>query len=251
LVAVGLGVTGILFTYMLPVLIVALVFYFALPRLAHFAGTIPAVNRPLLYELLCYSLSTQVFNIIWSVPAIVFPLLTLAWLGAQASAMLALSWYAYTFLAIIPNSITVALLVDGAHDPKEFSHRLWHALLINLAILLPLVICIVVIAPWLLGFFGNSYVGATLLLRLLTISTLPLSINGLYMTLWRVRKQTFHINLFALFLVLGTIILAGMLTFVFGLDGIGWGWLAGQILFALASMTLIVRTRWMAQPEIG
>lgn len=251
LIAVNLGVSGVLFTYMLPILVVAVGFYFILPRIIRYSGAIPAIDKPLLRDLLRYAFSTQVFNVIWQLPAFIFPLMILARLGAEASAGLALTWYAYSFLAIIPNATMVALLVDGSYEPGQLSRRLWDALLVNLAVLTPLVLLVAVFAPWLLGFFGSFYAHSALLLRLLTFSILPLSINGLFITLWRVRKQMLYLNLFTVFLTFGSIALSYLFVAPLGLDGVGWGWLAGQTSFALVTLILILRERWLAPVEIS
>jgi len=250
LVGVSLGVSGILLTYTLPILVVAVGFYFALPWLAHFAGATPVIIASQFKDLLRYSFNTQIFGTFWQLPAFIFPLMTLAKLGAEASARLALTWYAYNFLTIIPNAIVVALLVDGAHEPDRLPHRLWEALCTNLVILTPMVILIACFSPWLLGFFGVSYVPAAPLLQLMAISVLPISVNGLFITRWRIRKQMLTLNIFTAFLIFVSILLPYLLIPQFGLNGIGWGWLTGQTVFALAVIPKIIRERWPAAKGI-
>lgn len=246
LVVVSLGVSGVLFTYTLPILVVALGFYFALPWLARFRGIGPVIDALLFKDLLRYSFSTQIFGIFWQLPAFLFPLMTLARLGAEASARLALTWYAYSFLTVIPSAIIVALLVEGSYEPAQLSRRLWDGLLANLAILIPTLMIVTSLAYWLLGFFGSAYLSAAPLLRLMTISVLPISINGLYITRWRIRKQMLKLNIFTTFLILSSISLSYLLIPWLGLNGIGWGWLAGQTIFALAVIPNMIRECWPA-----
>ncbi len=267
LIVVHTGATGILLTSMLPIFATALVFSLALPYLTGFSGKAKDKNetlRPqrtqsssngflralsgsisfhLFGEMLRYSLGSQVFNVIWLLPSFIFPLITLAQLGAQAGAGLALTWYAYTFLAILPNALLVALLVDGSHEPEQLSSRLWEALLTTLSVLTPVILLVMLLAPWLLGFFGKSYALAAPLLRLLALSLLPMSVNGLYATFWRVRKQMLRLNLFAAALTASLIALSILLIPRLGLAGIGWSWLIGQGSFALVTLTLIARER--------
>jgi O-antigen/teichoic acid export membrane protein len=257
LVAVSLGVTGVLFTYTLPILVVALGFYFVLPRLGHFSGARPLLERGLAHELLRYGLGIQVYSVVWQLPAFLFPLMVLKMLGAAANANLVLTWYAYAFLTIIPIAVMAALLMEGSYEPDLLRRHAWDALQANLVFLIPIVACVIVLAPWLLSLFGKPYMQAATLLRLLAASTLPVSINGIYLTLLRVRKQMIRLNLLVTSLVVLSIFLAYAAVGPLGLNGIGWGWLAGQLLFASVSLIFLVRehnqmqTKMMARTSLS
>jgi O-antigen/teichoic acid export membrane protein len=232
LVALSMGVTGILFTYMLPIFIVAIGYIWLFPRLGRYLHIHPAGDRGLLGDVIRYSLGSQVFSIVWSLPAFAFPLITLKFLGAEATAGLAITWFAYTFIMVIPNAISVALLVSGSHEPANLYRNTWRAIRINLIALTPTLILIIFLAPWVLGFFGTIYARAVTLLRLMMLSILPVSVNGIYLTLLRTNKRMRRLNISVTVLVLGSIAASFVLTGILGLNAIGWGWLAGQTMFS-------------------
>jgi O-antigen/teichoic acid export membrane protein len=249
LVATELEEIGILIAYSLPIAITAIILWFFLPNIGHFGREKEGFERIVFGNVLKYSFSTQIFGMIWIVPSLIFPLLVLSQLGAEANAAFSLSWYAYTFLAIFPNAIMLALFVSGSHDISNLTKYLRDALLTNVGIILPSIIIFVLLAPWLLNFFGSFYIRATLLLRLLIISILPMSINGLYATFLRVKKKMALINLYSIFLIGGSALLSYELIPSLGLNGIGWGWLIGQAFFSIISMALITQVQHRLQSE--
>jgi O-antigen/teichoic acid export membrane protein len=241
LATAAMGAAAILFTYTLPIFVAAVVIYWFLPKISGLNPGVWGALPPDLPEMLRYAVKTQIFTLIWTLPVLVFPLLALQKIGAEASAGLALSLYAYNFLVIIPNSLTVALLVEGSHSPAQLPRQMWNALLTNLALLTPIALIICLLARLFLGFFGPQYLSAAPLLQLLTLSVLPVSVNGLYLTRWRVLKKMLPLNLFAAALTGLSIGLAAALIAPLGLAGIGWGWLLGQSAFALVVLGLLAR----------
>ncbi len=246
----GLEIVGILFSYTLPIVIMALGFYIAIPRLLDIPFPKLELKKIPFADFLRYSLGSQLFNLIWILPAFIFPIIVLEKLGAASNAKLSIAWYAYGFLAIIPYSITVALIVSSSYIPDQLGVRLREALVANFAIVLPMTMVSVLFAPGLLGIFGEYYSQASLLLRLLAISIVPVSVNLIYLSIWRVRKQILRLNIFTLTLTGGAMFLSYMLIDVFGLDGIGWGWLIGQTIFAVAITPAIFRECWPATKRI-
>jgi len=101
-------------------------------------------------------------------------------------------------------------------------------------------------APWLLEIFGMYYSQASLLLGLLAVSILPVSVNLIYLSIWRVRKQILRLNIFTITLTGGVMFLSYILIEPLGLNGIGWSWLIWQTIFALAVIPNVIKECWPA-----
>ena len=180
----GFGTVSVLFSYTFPIIVVAIVFYAVLPRLADIPFAKLDLRKIPAADFWWYSLGSQFFNLIWILPTFVFPIMTLGKLGAAANAKLSIVWYGYGFLAIIPYSITVPLLVSSSYVPEKLGDRLRESLLVNFLIALPMIAISVLFAPWLLGIFGVFYSQASLLLQLLALSILPVSVNLIYLSVY-------------------------------------------------------------------
>ncbi len=102
-------------------------------------------------------------------------------------------------------------------------------------ILVPMVIVILATADWLLLLFGGAYSeNATTLLRILTISALPLAVNLVYLGIKRVEKKLKVIVGLSVFAAVATLGLSYLLLPRMGIDGVGIAWLISQGAIALA-----------------
>jgi len=234
------GPTAILWSMLLPNLGIALGLLWFNARRLHAPLFLLRCRGLPLGELLRYSLASLLFSLIWGLPAFCFPLLTLHRLGAASNAYLTIAWQLYGFLAIIPNSSASAFLIEGSHHEENLLAAWRSAMRNNLALLTPLVAAFLWLAPFVLHFFGAEYARqATALLRLLALSALPVSLNAITLTIYRIRKQIVRFNVLALALVSLALAAACLLIPLLGLPGIGWGWLAGQILFLPLNLSLL------------
>jgi O-antigen/teichoic acid export membrane protein len=241
IVPIHFGVTGVLFTYTLPIVVVAVMFYFLIHRLVYPEEV--ALNfRLIAYtDLVRFSIGNLLFLLIWSVPSFIFPLIVLEQLGPAAAALLAITWYGFTFVAIIPQAAASNFMIYTSQTMDQLGTRLRSAMRLNFSLLLPVILFIVLFSPWLLLFFGPMYSQATQLLRLLTISCFPLAVNGLYLSLLRTQKKIAVANLLILCLTVAAVSLSYLLVNLYGLDGIGWGWLVGQTMFAIAILPTLYK----------
>lgn len=233
LIPTSLSLISILIAMFIPnILTVIIIFWFIRSRrniiVPRFKFSISFLK-----PILKYSLSNQLFNILWSLPSFIFPLITLQFAGAESSGSLAIAWFLNNALLIIPNSVSVALLVDGVHNQRDMIVSSRRALLINISLLTPIIFVIVVFASTILSLFGKHYTEATSLLRLLALANIPGSVISVYLTQKQIEMKLLQLNILTVALVSTTIILCTILILSIGITGIGWGWLMAQILFCL------------------
>ncbi|MGI8589167.1 MAG: hypothetical protein ACR2M0_16010 [Chloroflexia bacterium] len=177
------------------------------------------------------------------------PMLVVSLAGTTANAHFYLAWIIAYPLQLFSMNMAASLTVEGATDPPQlgvYSRRM----LVQAARLLgPAVLAVLIGAPFLLSIFGSSYAKAGAdLLRLLALSSLPFSINALYIGLARVQGRIREIVIVRA--VLCALIL-GMSYFflpIYGITGIGWAYLVSQTV--VAGALLLTRLRPILRPHV-
>lgn len=163
------------------------------------------------------------------------PLLVLDLTDPRHSAAFAVPWSMCLVLYSVPTAFGQSLVAHGVRQQDRLNkyHRqaLWH----TLALLLPVVLLIIVLAPYGLRLFGPFYAAhSTLTLRLLAVSALPNCVVSLAVSRARVTRR----------MVVVVAALGGLSVLVFGLIALlvprlgivggGMAWLIAQCVVAAA-----------------
>ena len=157
------------------------------------------------------------------------PVLVISAVGAQTGAYFYIVWTIATSLNLIPLSLSISQTVESVAvggDPFVQAR----AVLAHLVkVVGPVVVLVVIAAPWLLAIFGPGYAEAgTDLLRLMALGVLPYGVNVVYFGLARVRRQLRGVVLAQAFLAVATTAIALALLPHIGLTGVGIAWLVSQ-----------------------
>ena len=168
-------------------------------------------------------------------PALVFPILVINILGAETNAYFYIAWAVGTIISGIPTAMATSLFAEGSHDEQSLWLNVKRSLRAMALIMIPVVAIVILFADKILWLFGNAYPeNATTLLRIVVLSSLPLSINIIYLFVKRVRKDTrIIVGLPAVIMILG-LGLAYLLMKEMSIDGVGYAWLFSQTAVALA-----------------
>jgi O-antigen/teichoic acid export membrane protein len=179
------------------------------------------------------------------------PVIVIGQASETAAAQFYIVWVITTSLQVLPNFMVVSLVVDTAQDPSTFRRQGRRVLIGMSRTLLPLCLGVAVFAPLILRVFGEAYVDATLLLRLLSLSIIPFAVNTLYIGQARLRvsaRRIITVQAIIAGLVLGlTVLLMPQI----GIDGVGVACLVGQGLVAIILLATTLRpllTRGEADP---
>ncbi len=246
LVLIGLlGVIGVLASLVIAQLLaLAVAFAILLPRLYPGFRLKPVVDRGLLGEMFQFSLGNHVGEIFHVLP---FPVLLVivSWLaGSAAVAFFGIPWLIASSLFAVPLMAGTSLYVEGSH----FSDRLRKDLRRTLRFVLPLLILGIAFvwffAEWLLSLFDLPFQPESLqLLRLLAVSSVFVTVNGLFIAVARVMKWVKAVIALWAYVAASTIVLAYFLLPLYGLGGVGYAWLLGNGTAALAVMAAYFLTR--------
>lgn len=172
----------------------------------------------------------------------VLPVYVLSEFGERASAFYALAWTIAYNLMLVNSNIGTALLATSARDPERIALHARKAAVQMAVLVVPAAIGLAVIAPVALRVFGASYAAESSdLLRIFAaaaIANIPVAI-----AIAVLRAQRQMTQLVVLF-VLRTCVIGGfcvVLSGLYGLAGIGWGWLLGEIVIAAVALSTVWR----------
>ncbi len=225
------------------VMLVSVVWF--LPRVQRGYIPLPTINRQVIKEIAPYSLGNCLANLLWFAPHLLFPLMVVNILGAEMNAYFYIAWSIATVLFMIPLSISLSLFAEGSYERSQLRVSTVKSLKMCLLILLPAILFVSATGDKLLLLFGHAYSqNATTLLRILAFSTLPLSINHIFLSIKRVQKDVRGIIALSAATACLSLGLGYFLMTKVELIGIGIGWLAGQAIVAIVVGSIFSVKLW-------
>ncbi len=216
-----------------------------LPRVQKGYIPLPAMHKQVINEIAHYSLGNYLANLLWIAPGLLFPLMVVNILGAEMNAYFYVAWAIAAVLFMVPASISLSLFAEGSYERSLLRVNTLKSLRLCLLILLPAILLTFAIGNKLLLLFGHPYSqSATTLLRLLALSTLPLTINYIFLSIKRVQNDIrgiIRLSVAITGIALGSsYILMGKM----GILGVGVGWTIGQTIVAIVVGSIFAIKLW-------
>ncbi len=200
------------------------------------------IKKKILGDMLGYSFANYISMLLWGTPALIFPLMVVNLLGAEANAYFYIGWAVSNVIVMIPQSVTTSLLAEGSYDETNLKTHILRSLKIIFLLLVPAVVAVLLLADKLLWLFGTQYsASATELVRIMTLAVLPLAVNILYLNIKRVQKDLKMIVGMPAFIAVISIVLALILLPQIGFNGVGIAWLAAH---ACCAVVIVVNWLW-------
>ncbi|MGZ4419402.1 MAG: hypothetical protein ACXVRV_14685, partial [Gaiellaceae bacterium] len=142
-------------------------------------------------------------------------------------------------LCLVTSGMTTSLLVEVAAAETSMQEQTRRVLRALLQVLVPGVVVLALVAPYLLQLLGSGYADrGTLLLRLLLLGTIPNAVAAVGLIIARVHHDGRLLFRVQAVVAIITIALSALLLPVLGINGVGVAWLASQIV----SVALLART---------
>ncbi len=175
-------------------------------------------------------------SLLGSASTALLPLIVLTTSGASASAYFYIAWTVAYSIMMFSLNMAISLSVEGAGGPAEVGLATRRMLRLLVGLELPLVIVIVIFAPWILEIFGRAYSdeGATVL-RLLALGLLPNGVNAVCLGVARARRQLLLLFWIQAAEAVSFVALAVIFLPAMGIAGVGAAFLVGQAAVALVA----------------
>jgi O-antigen/teichoic acid export membrane protein len=218
---------GVMISCMAAVLLLRNISPQYLPRIA---ADISSLNK-----MMRFSLGNYTGDTFKTLTGFVAPLIIINLLGPAMSAYFYIGWMVAGIFFNICYAINFTLATVGAHEPVNIRWQTIKSVRFVTLILVPSVILMYFLGGFLLSFFGKQYSEEALwLLRILSIASLPLAVNEIFIAVCRIRKRIKPVIIIYGTISFFTLIAGSMLTQVMGLVGIGIAFLTAQTATALA-----------------
>lgn len=191
-----------------------------------------------------FSSTVYVGNVLNLLPDSALPLIVIDKLGASSAAYFYIAFTIANLLYTIAFSTTQALLAEASFYEADFKAHILKGLRVISALLIPAIVLIFVLCPFILRIFGRNYEnGSTELLRIMSVS-------GLAVMFYAILGTTFKLthNLKAILATTSTnaiaiIVLSLLLAPRWGLDGVGWAWMIGSFASVFVGFIFFI-LRW-------
>jgi O-antigen/teichoic acid export membrane protein len=200
------------------------------------------IKKNILRDMLGYSFANYFSVLLWGAPALIFPLMVVNMLGAEANAYFYIGWALSNVIVIIPTSVTTSLFAEGSYNEAQLKTHILRSLKMIFLLLIPAVIAVLLLADKLLLLFGAQYSeNAAQLVRIMALAVLPLTINIVYLNIKRVQKDLKKIVQMPAFIAFISILLALILLPQAGFNGAGIAWLTAQ---GCCAIVIVVNWLW-------
>ncbi|MFC1985420.1 oligosaccharide flippase family protein [Chloroflexota bacterium] len=244
------GTFGILTSMVLAMLATLLMStLWLLPKVQPGYLPIPVLHRLAVNKIMRFSISTYCAYLFWIAPTMVLPLIVMNNLGTEMNAYFYISWKVANVLYLIPVAIATSLFVEGSFLEDKLFSNILKALKLCTITIIPVVIISFLWGDKILLAFGTEYSESGFrLLRILIISVFPVTINTIYLSILRVRKEMGKLIGLSIATSIMVLSFAYFLMISAGLIGIGIGWLVAHSVIATV-IILYMGMRW--SPKFG
>ena len=166
-----------------------------------------------------------------SLVSVLMPILVTKELGARETAYFFLPWTIAFALCLVTSALTTSLVVEVAAAESSMREQTRQALRANLRVLVPAVLFLALLAPYVLRLLGSGYAErGTLLLRLLLLGTIPNAVATVGLTVGRIRHDGRLLARVQGVVAVVSILGGALLLPVTGINGAGVAWLTSQVL---------------------
>ncbi len=188
-------------------------------------------------DMVSYALANYLSSVLWEAPMFLLPLIVVNVAGPKANAYFYVASNVSGLLAIVPTAFSLSLFVYGSHDQEKLTQHAIESIRGTLWLLLPAIGAMVLFGDKVLLIFGRAYLEqGTALLRILALSTLPMTVNFFFFSVRRVQQHLGSVIAATAWILVASLGLSAVLLPRFGLVGTGVAWFAAQ---ASAAMVLI------------
>jgi len=204
----------------------------------------PIIDRIVVKRMTKFSLGNYIAGFIGGLPVMVLPILITNLIGAKFSAYFYMAMMIASLLYIIPVATCQSLFAEGSHSEMELKVHLKKAIKIISIIIIPAIIVTFLFGNYILLAFGKEYsYEGFILLKLFSISGVFISIDTIGGTILKIKHK---IKLLILLSLTCTSIILSLSVFfikmnLFGVVGVGIGWIVGQGTLSLIYLFLAKR----------
>jgi len=199
----------------------------------------PVINKEAVRKMIRFSLGNHLSGFIGSLPSMVLPIIITNTIGPKFSAYFYMDFMIASFLYVIPTATSQSLFAEGSHSETDLKMNLKKSVKIILLLLIPTITFVIIFGKYILLAFGKEYsTGGIIFLKLLTISSLFISVNHIGSAILNIKHK---VKIMIMLNIISTMIIfsLSLVLINFNLLGIGISWFVGQGIITCIYLLLI------------
>lgn len=231
---VSIRAIGIFFSWNIAILITFLVGFKLIFSLQKDYKIRMKISKNVINKMMHFSMGNYFANLFNILPGLVLPLLISNSLYPAMSAYFYIAWTIAGVLFMVAGSTYSSLLVEGSYNKETFKENIKKSVKFIALFILPAIVAIILFGGNILSIFGEDYVNNALnILILLSISSIPYSINYIYMAKLNIEHKIKELLILNVIISTTTLLIAYLFLNKIGIIAAGAGWLLSQIIISI------------------
>lgn len=233
----SLGAIGIYISWSIGLIIATSIGLYLLFKLWKY---IPTVSfDPIVKDMASFSIGTYIAGILGSLPRLVFPIIIVRMISAEATGYYFIAVMVASVLSGVPESLVGPFLAESS-DKNKFWDNVVNAIRLNMTLLIPGLLGIIILGKFILNIFNSNYADNSFNTTvILSVASIPMSFVTIYNMVNNAQKKvavTIKLNAIASIMV---IILSIPLMKIWNIEGIAVAYL---VTYAIISIYIVIRT---------
>lgn len=237
-----LGILGILGANFFGYIVTYIVIFILLSRFIPFK---PQLDMEFIKKSFKFSFGNYIANIMYNASFLALPIIVLNMEGDAAAGIFYIAFTLGNFLLQIPIALSVSFFVEGVYGESMRKNLVKSGTTIIL-LLVPGIALFWVFGANILGFFGDVYVNAIDLLRLVALSSLVFTIYSLFLPILNIKmriKALIALNFLIMMLLVG---LTCIFVSMFGISGVGYAMIGTFSIIDIVIICLSIKWGWLS-----
>lgn len=202
------------------------------------------IDSAVLRDIYKFGTANYFANLFNLLPDSILPIIVLNQLGSQAAAYFFIAFTIANLLYTIIFSTAQATLAEASQDEDKGHVHLKRGITIVMALLIPSIIGVIVLSPFVLTIFGTDYLKNSVpLINIFAVSGLAIALYSIFGTYFKLTHNLKAIVTMTASNSIAIIVLAAFMTQPYGLVGVGWAWLLGSVFAVLVGMVFVFLQR--------
>jgi len=198
------------------------------------------IDRQYISETFRFSYLNYLANLLFSIPTFIMPILIVNLLGPEDAALYYVAFAIGNLALIIPDAMSTSFFVEGSHG-INLRKGVVRNLAATYVFLVPVILLIVIFGDLLLGFFGNDYLVAFDLVKVIVVSSPFVAIYNLFTPLQNIRLKAGEVVIMSFIRFMLLVGLSYVFLSWFGVIGAGYAW---AVTYAILSLGIAVFVKW-------
>lgn len=234
----SLGAIGIFVSWSLGLIISTVIGFFLLFKLWKYIPTWSF--DPMVKNMANFSIGTYTAGILGGLPRLVFPIIIVRMISAEAAGYFFIAMMVASVLSGIPESLVGPFLAESS-DKKKFWNNVINAIRFNLSLLIPGLLMLIIFGKFVLNIFNSNYADNSFnTIIILSIACIPMSFVTIFNVVNNAQKKvmtTIKVNMISSVTV---IILSIPLMRIWNIEGIAVAYL---ITYSIITIFIIFKTK--------